>query len=395
MADFRRKRSRSHWGGPYNDPYDQGYHFFNEGETINYYGPGNNFAYLIPSGSSIKVYLRWDDWTNVNQDYDLYLYRYNLLLQGWEQVAASENSQDGSPGQKPTEEIFYTTTGASASYGFAIKKVYGYGDNNIEVFAPKIARLKFINHDRSLNNLADATNAMTVAALDVSSPWPQESYSSQGPTNGPGGIATGGFGKPDISAFANVSTVSYGTLDKFNGTSAATPHVAGAAALVLDAYPASTPDELWVSLKFGAIDMGPFGADNIYGHGRLHLDAPRICPMAGIWSGTTSQGLPIEFEVENLPECSVAADSIRATINCGGTVATHTITDGLLISDHHFDNGTGVLGTFVEGDFTSSERADGTITYRTKPLCEMTGTWSALFTHEIVNYHIFLPLINR
>ena len=171
---------------------------------------------------------------------------------------------------------------------------------------------------------------MTVAALDVNSPWPQESYSSQGPTNGPGGIATGGFGKPDISAFANVSTVSYGTSDKFNGTSAATPHVAGAAALILDAYPASTPDDLWLSLKFGAIDMGPFGADNIYGHGRLHLDMPRICPMAGIWSGTTSQGLPIEYEVENLPECSVVAESIRATINCGGTVATHTIVDGLI-----------------------------------------------------------------
>ena len=111
----------AHWGGPYYDPYDQGYHFFNEGETINYYGPGNNFAYLIPSGNQIRVYLRWDDWTNVNQDYDLYLYRYNLLLQGWEKVSASENNQDGSPGQKPTEEIFYTTTGAASSYGFAIK----------------------------------------------------------------------------------------------------------------------------------------------------------------------------------------------------------------------------------------------------------------------------------
>ena len=128
---------------------------------------------------------------------------------------------------------------------------------------------------RSLANLADAPAAMTVAALDVNSPYPQESYSSEGPTNGPGGTASGGAIKPDIAAFANVSTMSYpDPAHKFNGTSAATPHVAGAAALVKGANSAYTPAQIRSFLEGRAIDMGSAGKDTIYGFGRLNLGTP-------------------------------------------------------------------------------------------------------------------------
>ena len=50
---------------------------------------------------------------------------------------------------------------------------------------------------------------MSVAAVDVTT-YNQESYSSEGPTFGPGGACTGGSIEPDISGYANVSTVSYG-----------------------------------------------------------------------------------------------------------------------------------------------------------------------------------------
>jgi subtilisin family serine protease len=134
--------------------------------------------------------------------------------------------------------------------------------------------IHFRNPSRSLANLADAASAMTVAALDVVSPYPLEPYSSQGPTNGPGGAAAGGFIKPDISAYANVSTVSYGTAQPFNGTSSATPHTAGAAALVLDFYPTFSPDQLQTFLQNRAVDLGVAGKDSIYGAGRLYLGAP-------------------------------------------------------------------------------------------------------------------------
>jgi subtilisin family serine protease len=107
-----------------------------------------------------------------------------------------------------------------------------------------------------------------------------ESYSSQGPTFGPGGTCTGGSVKPDIASYANVSTVSYGA-GVFNGTSAATPHVAGAAALVRQAYPNYTVAQLQQFLETNAMDLGTAGKDNLFGAGRLYLGTPAECGNGG------------------------------------------------------------------------------------------------------------------
>lgn len=262
----------SHWGGPYYDPNNAGFHFYNATQNVNFFGPGNNSAYNIPAGYRISVFLRWNDWSAVNQDFDLYLLRWNGS--SWTTIASGVNYQNGGAGQAPTEYVTAVTSGSAAPYGFGIKRYSSNRSVNFEVFAPQIERLDEILYDRSLANLADAPRAMTVAALDVVAPFPQEAYSSQGPTNGPGGSETGGFTKPDIAGYANVSTESYGTIDKFSGTSAAVPHVAGAAALVLGAYPGYTPGQVQTFLEGRAVDMGPAGMDTIYGHGRLTLGDP-------------------------------------------------------------------------------------------------------------------------
>jgi hypothetical protein len=161
-----------------------------------------------------------------------------------------------------------------APYGLRIERVRGDRPVNFEVFTPGLIifrPLEFLRA-RSIANLADSPGAVTVAALDVTN-LTQEFYSSEGPTNGPGGAETGGFIKPDISGFANVSTESYGP-SVFNGTSAATPHVAGAAALVLSARPDYSPDQLQSFLEGRAIDMGDAGIDTQFGYGRLHLGDP-------------------------------------------------------------------------------------------------------------------------
>jgi subtilisin family serine protease len=262
-----------HWGGSFFDVDSDFFHDYdNEGSNINYFGPGGGNAYLIPAGYPILVYMRWDDWTQVNQDYELYLFSWTSS-EGWTLVAGSTNTQDGSAGQSPTEAI-YVAAPKQAVYGFVVRRYQAARAVNLEIFAPKMSGLQYRNPSRSLANLADSASAMTVAALDVNSPYPLEPYSSQGPTNGPGGTAAGGFIKPDISAYANVSTVSYGTENRFNGTSSATPHTAGAAALVLDYYPNFTPDLLQTFLQNRAVDMGAAGKDSIYGSGRLYLGAP-------------------------------------------------------------------------------------------------------------------------
>jgi len=262
----------AHWGGLYYDPNNTNYHYYNATQNVNFFGPGDGNAYSIPAGVRVSVFLRWNDWSSVNQDYDLYLLRWNGSA--WDVVARGENYQNGGAGQTPTEYVTAVSSGSATAYGFVIKRYNSNRAVNFEVFAPSPgARLDEILHARSLANLADAPRALSVAALDVVTPYPQESYSSEGPTNGPGGAETGGFTKPDIAGFANVSTESYGTTDKFAGTSAAVPHVSGAAALVLSGYPAYSPSQVQTFLEGRAVDMGPAGVDTIYGHGRLYLGA--------------------------------------------------------------------------------------------------------------------------
>jgi hypothetical protein len=59
----------------------------------------------------------------------------------------------------------------------------------------------------------------------------------------------------------------------FSGTSAAAPHVAGAAALILSANPSLSlsVSNLREALIASAIDMGVGGPDNVFGYGRLNL----------------------------------------------------------------------------------------------------------------------------
>ncbi len=268
-----------HWGGLYYDPEETGSHHYGETQNVNFFGPGDGQAYAIPAGYQFQVLLRWDDWTDVDQDYDLYLLRWNDS--SWEVVAESTNVQNGGAGQRPTEFASITTSGSATVYGFVIVRQDSDRAVNLEVFAPGLARLDRLLHARSLGNLADAPGAMTVAALDVTSPYSQEPYSAEGPTNGPGGSETGGFLKPDLAAFANVSTESYGTTG-FSGTSAATSHVGGAAALVMSAHPSYTPDQVQTFLEARAVDMGQPGMDTLHGFGRLHLGDPDVVDDAPV-----------------------------------------------------------------------------------------------------------------
>ena len=113
-----------HWGGTFFDP-DPDIDIISQARSISMplsipHKNPEEFA-LIPAGTTIQLYLRWDDWTQVIQDYDLHLVQSFDGSNGTSSEAARIDKPVAS-GQTPTEQILWTTTGAPAYYGVMITR---------------------------------------------------------------------------------------------------------------------------------------------------------------------------------------------------------------------------------------------------------------------------------
>ena len=94
-------------------------------------------------------------------------------------------------------------------------------------------------------------------------------YSSRGPS------ACAGVTAPRLTApDTNIRTTDlYGGYATETGTSVAAPHVSGALALLLNAFPGLAVAQQEAALQAGAVDRGPPGVDPDFGYGRLDIDA--------------------------------------------------------------------------------------------------------------------------
>ncbi|WP_433380779.1 S8 family serine peptidase [Streptosporangium sp. CA-115845] len=193
---------------------------------------------------------------------------------------------------------------------------------------------------------ADA--ALTVAAVDKSDEW--ATFSSQGPRIG-GGL------KPDIAApgvaiaAARAAGTSMGTpLDEHytaaNGTSMATPHVAGVAAIMVQQHPDWTGPQIKAALMSTAKD----DALSVYKQGSGRVDVARAYTQQ-VFTVTTGA----DFGAVESDAAPVTRELTYT--NLGGQPVTLTLTPGLRKSD-----GSAVEGGLSLAETTLTVPAGGTAT---------------------------------
>jgi len=256
--------ARGHYRADFSDisqGQDDHYHRFDYDNNIvvNTFGITADDVYNIYEGTRISVSLVWDDFPKSYQDYDLELVR---LVDGEWQVAAQSNRRQNGYAA-PTEYIDFRVS-VTGVYGVRVLRYDANGRIDFTLFT-YTHRFIYYTSEGSISVPGMAYHCLSVGAIDQSC-WDDDSvavkyYSSQGPTYD-------SRIKPDICAPTDVST---STIWRFGGTSAAAPHVAGAAALILSNNPFYSNYDLNWFIMNHAIDIGPEGIDNITGSGKLNI----------------------------------------------------------------------------------------------------------------------------
>ncbi|HWP09027.1 MAG TPA: S8 family serine peptidase [Polyangiaceae bacterium] len=271
-----------------------------EGQTT----PLHDFAagqYWNPLVTDPATYitLEWaDPGTASNNDYDLFVLDSTFA----NVVDAGTNPQSGS--QQPLE--FINSTSVDHSGDRLVVARFSGASRFLRVNANVGARLG-IGTVGQISGHAAATGALGVAAVSVltagGGPFlggvnnPVELFSADGPRRvffnanstpiTPGNFtATGGAlrSKPDIAAADGVSTSTPG-FKPFYGTSAAAPHAAAIAALLIEQHPSYSVAQVKAVLTGTALDIEGIGFDRDSGYGLVMADRV-TAPCAGAADGT-------------------------------------------------------------------------------------------------------------
>jgi hypothetical protein len=263
-------RAEQHWAGTFTEG--------TQPNNVHEFAPadeGNTIA--MGQGQQTCAAMKWDNWPVTAIDYDLYLTRASDGVV----IASSTDAQTGV--QSPTERLCHVNTTNSAQiYALAIHRrgAATVVSPRIDLFVYPGPNLEHQVADGSVTEPGSSSFALAVAAVC----WQNralEPFSSRGPT-------IDGRVKPDLAGPDWVSSFSYGRFGGcggrtgFAGTSAAAPHVAGAAALIKAMNPAYRANELQAHLEGRAIDLGATGRDTLFGAGLMTLGpsprpALRVC----------------------------------------------------------------------------------------------------------------------
>jgi hypothetical protein len=272
-------------------------------------GPVDNTddMYVAPFDTVLCV-LEWDDaFGQSANDYDLYLLDADLNL-----VASSIELQTGT--QDPLEIAGVVNSTASTQILKVVVDRYAGATRRLEMFCLGGANPQYPVPQGSIIGHPAVPEVIAVGAVDVLDPGLNdvEDFSSRGPAR----VAfpsTQVRPKPDLVAFDGVSISNAGGFPLcppycvFFGTSAAAPHSAAVAALLLSKNGTLSPGDVHSILTESAVDIGPAGFDDASGFGRINAAAAAELVLA--------------------PECSSDAecdDHSACTVDaCNGGTCVH------------------------------------------------------------------------
>jgi subtilisin family serine protease len=320
--------AQKHYRGTFVDSDDDGWHNFSGGdETI---------TLSLLAGETLEVYMTWDSWGELlRPHYALYLY--NSRGPELELVCSSGARQ--LPFGNPVESIVCKVEEAGR-YHIAVRRTWGSTSQRFVVFVGRGARFtedEIMEHGTREGSLPDPTTASALSIGSVHVPsWDSghvAAYSSRGPTNG-------GLLKPDLCAPSQVDTSVHSA---FDGTSAAAPHVAGAAALLLQEDPHLSLRDLRALLEASAISARPGVRDNACGAGRLNLLSPPLRPNIKVTSQvrllqgppySVGQDLTIQFSIANTGRgCVHLADLAAGAFSPDGEIAMFTTHSNVVLCE--------------------------------------------------------------
>ncbi len=285
------------------------------GEDFTVFTGGNEYAAItLPAGCSVRLVLQWNEpfsgslGTGATTDLDLYMCTSESAAACSAVSASAQGNCAGGASGDPLElGLFTNTTGASATFYMAVDHYCGAGgaDTSADVIAFRVATFEScgstvayesgIFDKPQIYGHAAAEGVVAVAAVfygeidfagAIDPPSGQidvESFSALGGDipfyfAGDGTPLAGApmtrF-KPEIAAPDGTNTTFFGsdigfdadTDPNFFGTSAAAPHAAAVAALMLDSSGPLTPAGVTQVLSASAVDIESAGVDTLSGYG--------------------------------------------------------------------------------------------------------------------------------
>ena len=215
-------------------------------------------------------------------------------------------------------DVVNMSLGGAGSSSAEASAMQGFVDDNMLLVAAAGN-----DGNSSLSYPASYDAVVSVAAVDSGKNRASYSqYNSQVEISGPGS-----------SVYSTYPSSSYATL---SGTSMATPHVAGAAALVWSFHPQCSASQIRSALNATAEDRGSSGRDNYYGYGIVRVSEANSylnnngCSGSGGGGGTpTDPGVePVSGQLTGLSGSRSAWDRYTWTIPEGVSTMTIQIAGG-------------------------------------------------------------------